>query len=162
VAAGAALARDWAVGLVEQPYRVQGRRAPPRAPRLDSAWIRVAAQLRQGDEGLADVPLVCGGRSSGARVACRTSAHTGAVGILCLAFPFQPSARAGAQPAPSRLGELDAVAVPTLVIQGEHDRFGIPPVGPERDVITIAGDHALKGDPEGLALAIGVWLARWA
>jgi predicted alpha/beta-hydrolase family hydrolase len=159
VTAEAALAQSWAVGLVEQPYRVQGRRAPPRAGRLDSAWIRVAARVREDRDALGGLPLVCGGRSSGARVACRTATETGAVGVLCLAFPLQPSGGSGATPPPSRLPELDAVTVPTLVVQGEQDRFGMPPPGPSRDVIAIAGDHSLKRDPEGLALAVGIWLA---
>ena len=159
VSADAALAAGWAVGLVEQPYRVQGRRAPPRAPRLDSAWIRVAERITAE---FSDIPLVCGGRSSGARVACRTAAQTGAVGVLCLAFPLQPTGQSGAEPSPSRLPELDAVTVPMLVIQGESDRFGMPPPAPGRDVIAIRGDHSLKSDLEGLGLAVGVWLSARA
>ena len=154
----AALDHGWAVALVEQPYRVAGRRAPPPARRLDTAWIAVCAHLRAHE--LAGIPLVCGGRSSGARVACRTAAVTGAIGVLCLAFPLTPPARAGAaQAPPSRLGELDAVTVAVLVIQGENDRFGMPPPGPRRDVVTVAGDHSLRSDAAGLGLAVGVWLA---
>ena len=152
-----ALAQGWAVGLVEQPYRVQGRRAPPPARRLDTAWIAIAAELAAGP--LAGLRLICGGRSSGARVACRTAGATGAVAVLCLAFPLQPPARSGAGPAPSRLPELEAVTVPTLVVQGDHDRFGVPAPGPDRDVIVLAGDHSLKGDPAGLGVAVGVWLS---
>ena len=72
-------------------------------------------------------PVIVGGRSSGARVACRTAAETGAIGVLCLAFPLQPPRRTGGAPPPSRLAELDAVTVPTLVVQGSRDPFGIPP-----------------------------------
>ena len=160
VTAEVALAQGWTVGLVEQPYRVQGRRAPPPARRLDTAWIAIAADLGAGP--LAGLRLICGGRSSGARVACRTAGATGAVAVLCLAFPLQPPARSGAGPAPSRQAELEAVPVPTLVVQGDHDRFSVPAPGPARDVIVLAGDHSLKGDLAGLAVALGVWLGSQA
>ena len=129
------------VALVEQPYRVAGRRSPAPAAHLDGAWIAVVERLRA--EALAGLPLLTGGRSMGARVACRTAAATGAVAVLCLAFPLEPPPRAGKEPQ-SRLAELDAVAVPTLVVQGDRDRFGMPPPGPAREVATVAGDHALK------------------
>src|SRR5262249_3241111 len=141
---------------VEQPYRVAGRRAPARAPQLDAAWIAVLEHLRAAE--LAGLPLVVGGRSLGARVACRTADVTGAVGVLCLAFPLQPPRRTG-DPPPSRLPELDAVKVPTLVVQGERDRFGMPPPGPDRDVVRVPGDHGLKADPEAVAAAVRSWLA---
>jgi uncharacterized protein len=156
-AADAATGQGWAVGLVEQPYRVAGRRAPPPARRLDTAWIAIAAQL-VSDE-LRGLPLICGGRSSGARVACRTAQQTGAVAVLCLAFPLQPPGRPGGQPPPSRLPELEAAGVPVLVLQGERDAFGMPSEAPGRDVVVLAGDHALRSDPGGLALALEVWLA---
>ena len=111
--------------LVEQPYRVAGRRSPAPAHHLDAAWTAVVDHLRAGE--LRGLPLIVGGRSSGARVACRTAAATGAVGVLCLAFPLQPPRRSGAPPAPNRLSELDAVTVPTLVVQGTRDSFGMPP-----------------------------------
>src|SRR5213592_2150056 len=79
------------VALVEQPYRVAGRRSPAPARQLDAAWTAVVDHLRAGP--LRDVPLVAGGRSSGARVACRTAQATGAVGVLCLAFPLHPPGR---------------------------------------------------------------------
>lgn len=152
-----ALALGVAVALVEQPYRVAGRRAPPRAPRLDEAWIAIVGHL--GAAPLAGLPLVTGGRSSGARVACRTVAQTGAVGVLCLAFPLQPSARSGAPPRPSRLPELDAVPVPVLVVQGERDPFGMPPEAPRRTVARIAGDHSLTSEIGALRDAVRGWLA---
>ncbi|WP_407343229.1 alpha/beta family hydrolase [Pengzhenrongella phosphoraccumulans] len=145
------------VALVEQPYRVDGRRAPPRAPTLDAAWTAVLERLR-ADE-LGGLPLVVGGRSSGARVACRTAASTGAVAVLCLAFPLQPPRRVGAAAAPSRLPELDAVAVPVLVVQGDHDRFGLPPDGLARTVVVVAGDHALTTDLDAVAAVTRGWLA---
>jgi hypothetical protein len=102
--------------------------------------------------------LVVGGRSSGARVACRTAEATGAVGVLCLAFPLQALRRAGAAPAQSRLGELDAVTVPTLVVQGERDPFGIPPAAAHRTVVQVPGNHSLRTDLDAVASAVRAWL----
>ena len=152
----AALSVGISVVLVEQPYRVAGRRSPPRAPQLDAAWIAVVEHLC-ADE-LAGLPLVAGGRSMGARVACRTAETTGAVAVLCLAFPLEPPRRGGAPPQ-SRLPELDAVAVPTLVVQGERDRFGMPPAGPSRKVARVRGDHGLKADLEAVGTAVRAWLS---
>ncbi len=157
-AARAAQGLGAAVALVEQPYRVAGRRAPAPAAHLDEAWVAVVARLTERE--LNGLPLVTGGRSMGARVACRTTAATGSVGVLCLAFPLQPPRRASAAtPSPSRLPELDAVAVPTLVIQGINDRFGMPPSGPTRAVMTVAGDHGLKSDLRAVHDAVAGWLA---
>ena len=154
----AALAEEISVALVEQPYRVAGRRSPAPAHQLDAAWTAVVARLNE--EEMRGLPLVVGGRSAGARVACRTATATGAVAVLCLAFPLQPPRRAGAAPAPSRLGELDAVTVPTLVVQGTSDRFGIPPASVRRTVVQVAGDHGLKTDLQAVAAAARAWLAR--
>ena len=107
---------------------------------------------------LRDLPLITGGRSSGARVACRTAEATAATGVLCLAFPLQPPARAGKDPAPSRLTELDAVAVPVLVVQGERDPFGMPPSASKREVAVVQGDHGLKTDLKAMTAAIARWL----
>ena len=144
------------VALVEQPYRVAGRRSPAPAHQLDAAWTAVVEHLIAGE--LHELPLVVGGRSSGARVACRTREATGAVGVLCLAFPFQPPRRSGSAPAESRLAELDAVTVPTLVVQGERDPFGIPPAGPRRTVVKVAGNHSLRTDLDAVATAVRDWL----
>jgi predicted alpha/beta-hydrolase family hydrolase len=144
----AALAEGISVALVEQPYRVAGRRSPAPAGQLDAAWLAVVEHLAFG------LPLVVGGRSLGARVACRTAAETGAVAVLCLAFPLHPPGR----PEKSRLAELEAVPVPVLVVQGERDPFGIPPEGPGRTVALVRGDHALKADLDGVAQAVGAWL----
>ena len=144
------------VVLVEQPYRVAGRRSPAPARQLDAAWTAVVEQLVAGE--LRGLPLIVGGRSSGARVACRTAEATGAVGVLCLAFPLQPPRRA--TPAPSRLPELDAVTVPTLVVQGARDAFGMPPAGTRRAVVQVAADHSLKTDLEAVAAAVRNWLPR--
>jgi predicted alpha/beta-hydrolase family hydrolase len=146
-----------AVALVEQPYRVAGRRSPAPARQLDAAWIAVLEDLRAGF--LADLPVVAGGRSSGARVACRTAAATGAAGVLCLAFPLQPpQRRSAAEPPPSRLGELDGVTVPVLVVQGTSDMFGMPPEAPGRTVVRVAGDHSLSKDRAAIAAAARDWL----
>jgi uncharacterized protein len=150
-----ARAENVSVALVEQPYRVAGRRSPARAPQLDAAWITVVERLHQRE--LAGLSLVVGGRSLGARVACRTAEQIGAVAVLCLAFPLEPPRRAG-KPQQSRLAELEAVKVPTLVVQGERDPFGMPPAGPSRQVVTVPGDHGLKADVEAVAAAVREWL----
>ena len=152
-AARAAAAAGVSVVLVEQPYRVAGRRSPAPAAQLDDAWTAVVAALREGS--LAGLPLVVGGRSSGARVACRTAAATAAAGVLCLAFPVHPPGR----PEKSRLDELNAVPVPVLVIQGERDPFGMPPDAPGRTVVRVAGDHGLKADHAALESAVAAWLS---
>jgi predicted alpha/beta-hydrolase family hydrolase len=146
------------VALVEQPYRVAGRRAPAPARQLDAAWTAVVDHLR-ADE-LHGLPLVVGGRSSGARVACRTVEATGAVAVLCLAFPLQPPRRSGAAPATSRLSELDAVPVPTLVVQGAGDPFGMPPAAAHRTVAQVPGNHSLRTDLEAVKTAVRAWLSR--
>jgi uncharacterized protein len=151
----AAVAGGVTVALVEQPYRVAGRRSPARAPQLDAAWVAVVERLRARE--LARLPLVVGGRSLGARVACRTAEETGAVAVLCLAFPLTPPRRAG-KPPQSRLAELDAVTVPTLVIQGDRDPFGMPPPGRSREVVKVPGDHGLKADLAAVAEAVRAWL----
>ena len=143
----AALSAGVGVTLVEQPYRVAGRRSPAPASHLDAAWTALVAAVRT------ELPLVVGGRSLGARVACRTAEATGAVAVLCLAFPLEPPGRGV-----SRLAELDAVAVPTLVVQGERDPFGVPPPGPSRRVVTVPGDHGLKADLEAVAGAVRAWI----
>jgi hypothetical protein len=148
-AASAAREAGMSVALVEQPYRVAGRRSPAPAAQLDTAWVSVVSQLPF--EGLA---LIAGGRSSGARVACRTAAEVGASAVLCLAFPVHPPGR----PEKSRLAELDAVEVPALVVQGERDPFGLPPPGPRRTVVTVAGTHSLRSSSTVQA-AVSDWLA---
>ena len=153
-----ALSEGISVVLVEQPYRVAGRRSPAPAHHLDAAWTAVVDDLLAGE--LRGLPLLVGGRSSGARVACSTAAATGAVGVLCLAFPLQPPRRAGADPALSRLPELDAVTVPTLVVQGARDPFGIPPAGEQRTVVQVESDHGLKTDLQAVAAAVRAWLLQ--
>jgi predicted alpha/beta-hydrolase family hydrolase len=147
-----ALQLSVSVALVEQPYRVAGRRSPPRAPLLDAAWTSIVGQLADGP--LSGLPRITGGRSSGARVACRTAAATGAVAVLCLAFPLV------APSGVSRQEELDAAGVSVLVVQGQSDRFGIPEpdAARSRSVVVVRGDHGLKSDPIAIADAVATWL----
>jgi predicted alpha/beta-hydrolase family hydrolase len=154
--AGVAHSEGLSVALVEQPYRVAGRRSPAPTHQLDTAWTAVVEHLIAGE--LRGLPLIAGGRSSGARVACRTAEATAAIGVLCLAFPLQPSRRSGATPAPSRLPELDAVKVPTLVVQGARDQFGMPPATDLRTVVQVAGDHSLRTDLGSVENAVRAWL----
>jgi hypothetical protein len=140
------------VALVEQPYRVAGRRSSPSAERLDQAWTAVGEHLRDGE--LSGLPIVVGGRSAGARVACRTAADTGAVAVLCLAFPLHPPGR----PEKTRQAELDAVSLPTLVVQGEKDPFGSPRAGSNHTVVKVAGNHSLTADLDAVAEAVREWL----
>jgi predicted alpha/beta-hydrolase family hydrolase len=150
----------WTVARVEQPYRVQGRRAPAPAPQLDAAMIAVVAALRYRHR----YPVMVGGRSSGARVACRTAAAVDATSVLALAFPMHPPGK----PEKSRIDELLAVTVPTLVIQGDRDAFGtVKELGAAcvgRDahdltVIEARGDHSLRQDPDEVAGLVLDWMA---
>jgi len=125
---------------------------------LDTAWKAVIENLVADD--LRGLPLVVGGRSSGARVACRTAESTGAAGVLCLAFPLRPPRRSGSASAPSRLPELDAVTVPMLVVQGTGDRFGMPPSTERRLVVQVPGDHSLRGDLGAATETVRAWLLR--
>ncbi|MQA25372.1 MAG: alpha/beta hydrolase [Micromonosporaceae bacterium] len=152
-----ALARGVAVARVTQPYRVAGRRAPAPAGQLDAAWTAVMAALR-GD--LAALPLIAGGRSSGARVACRTAAAVGAVGLVALAFPLHPPGR----PERSRADEL-RTGLPTVVVNGDRDPFGRPEPGDDIVVEVLAGaDHSLRKVAGRAAEIVVDWLAGrgWA
>jgi predicted alpha/beta-hydrolase family hydrolase len=155
-----AAAAGWRVLGVEQPWRVAGKRIAPAPPRLDEGWTAVLTALRE--ERRLTGPLVLGGRSAGARVACRTAAGLGADGVLCLAFPLHPPNR----PERSRAGELTAVAVPLGVVQGERDAFGRPEElaavltgQPGASLYAVPGDHALTRSPDVVALAAVDWLA---
>jgi uncharacterized protein len=153
-ATATAVAAGVSVVLVEQPYRVAGRRAPAPAAQLDAAWLAVVAHVRDGTA----LPLLFGGRSSGARVACRTATAGGAIGVLCLAFPVHPPGK----PEKDRLHELAEPQVPVLVVQGERDPFGVPEPAVGRDVVVIKGDHSLKSDKAALVAAVHSWLSEMA
>ncbi len=146
------------VALVEQPYRVAGRRSPAPARQLDASWESVLAHLRGGV--LNGLRVIVGGRSSGARVACRTAASVGADAVLCLAFPLHPPGKAD-DPSKSRLPELEAVKVPVLVIQGEGDPFGMPPARPGRTVVRVPGNHSLRSTA-AVGEAVSGWLTSGA
>jgi predicted alpha/beta-hydrolase family hydrolase len=154
----AVVARGVAVVRVTQPYRVAGRRAPAPAGHLDDAWTAVVAQLRTGAD--RKLPLVVGGRSSGARVACRTAVVTGAVGVLALAFPLHPPGR----PERSRDAEL-RTGRPTLVVNGDRDPFGVPEPSDGVEVAVRPGArHDLRTDLRGTSVLVVDWLCRmgWA
>jgi uncharacterized protein len=157
----AALAAGVAVVRVTQPYRVAGRRSPAPAGQLDAAWI-AAVKAIAAVQALpaARIPLLVGGRSSGARVACRTAATLGAVGIVALAFPLHPPGR----PDRSRAAELET-GLPTLVVNGDRDPFGVPEPGGHVELCLLPGEgHDLRRDPQAVGEAVVAWLARhrWA
>ena len=149
----AALEADWAVARVTQPYRVSGRRSPPAGPVLDEAWLPVVAKVRSG-RGLGALPVVFGGRSSGARVACRTATAGHAAGVLALAFPLHPPGH----PERSRIAELAEPTVPVLVVQGDRDPFGMPPTAVGRHIVVVSGDHSLRSVAEPIRLAVTAFL----
>jgi predicted alpha/beta-hydrolase family hydrolase len=143
-----------AVARVLQPYRVRGARAPGSAPRQDAAWLEIVATLSGEFPG---VPLVQGGRSNGARVACRTAQAAGAAGVLALAFPLHPPGRPGR----SRADELRAADTNVLVINGSRDPFGIPDPADLTKVVVLPGEtHALTGNPGRIAEEVESWLSR--
>ncbi|MEV7622538.1 alpha/beta family hydrolase [Actinoplanes sp. NPDC089786] len=149
-----AVAAGVRVALVTQPYRVAGRRAPAPADQLDEAWVHCVRELADG------LPLVVGGRSSGARIACRTAGDLGAAGVLCLAFPLHPPGK----PDRTRAGELP-VDLPTLVVNGDRDPFGVPsPEGLIEVVVRPGATHDLRKDLVGTGAVVSAWLARngWA
>lgn len=151
----AAVAAGVRVALVTQPYRVAGRRAPAPAAQLDEAWTTVVRQIAAPG-----LPLIVGGRSSGARVACRTATALGAAGVLCLAFPLHPPGR----PEKTRAGELPA-DLPTLVLNGDRDPFGVP--APTRNItveVRPGATHDLRKDLKTTAALALAWLhaQNWA
>lgn len=148
-AARAGLASGFVVALVEQPYRVAGRKAPPPIAHADEAWRVIVADLRGR---YPDGPLVVGGRSYGARVACRTASDVGADGVVCLAFPLvAPSGK-------DRSAELAAPECPVLVVQGRSDPFGMPKRRIGRRVVVVEGTHTLDKDTVRIERDIRSWL----
>jgi predicted alpha/beta-hydrolase family hydrolase len=152
-------ARDAAAGLgasvarVLQPYRVRGARAPGNAGKQDAAWLEIIIALRKIHQ---DVPLVQGGRSNGARVACRTAGSAGAQGVIALAFPLHPPGR----PESSRADELRHAGVPVLVVNGASDPFGIPAESDADRVVVLPGEtHSLSRAPRAVRAAVTDWLS---
>ncbi|MEU8617091.1 alpha/beta family hydrolase [Streptomyces sp. NPDC048623] len=132
VALAAALpAEGVTVALVEQPWRVAGKKLAPAPKTLDTGWRGLWPALAAPG-----LPVIAGGRSAGARVACRTARELGASAVLALSFPLHPPGR----PERSRADELLGAGVPTLVVQGGNDPFGKPAEFP-------AGDHTLAEVP---------------
>lgn len=136
-----------AVALITQSFRVAGRSTPPAPGPQDAAWLAALAGLTERPV-LRPLPLLVGGRSNGARVACRTARACGAVGVVALAFPLHPPGK----PEQTRLPELAGAGVPVLVVQGDRDPFGMPPKGRGRRIVVIPGaDHNLRRDTATLA-----------
>ena len=162
----AALRLGGAVAMVTQPYRVKGRRAPGAAARQDAAWVEIIAALRETARpeaaagtlpaaGGPGIPLIQGGRSNGARVACRTARAVGARAVVALAFPLHPPGR----PEQSRRAELHETGTDVLVVNGDRDPFGVPGVADATRVVVLAGEsHALSRRPEAVGDAVGSWL----
>ena len=142
-----------AVARVLQPYRVRGASAPGAPGRQDAAWLEIVAALRAKNPGL---PLVQGGRSNGARVACRTATPAGALAVVALAFPLHPPGR----PEQSRAAELREAGTDVLVVNGERDPFGIPDERDASRVVVLPGEtHGLSKKPDAVGAAVGQWLA---
>ncbi|QKG18970.1 alpha/beta hydrolase family protein [Actinomadura verrucosospora] len=151
-----ALGLDGAVARVMQPFRLAGRRAPGSAVKQDEAWLEIVEALR---DRFGDVPLVQGGRSNGARVACRTATAAGAVGVVALAFPLHPPGK----PEKTRVDELRGAGVEVLVVNGDRDPFGVPDAADAAQVTVLPGErHDLNKDPGEVGRAAEPWLRRWA
>jgi len=145
----AATAAGVRVVLVTQPYRMAGRRAPAPAAQLDEAWTAVIGRIA-----VPELPLIFGGRSSGARVACRTATTLGAAGVLALAFPLHPPGK----PDKTRAGELPT-GLPTLVLNGDRDPFGVPqPAGNVEVIVRPGATHDLRKDVRTTATLAVDWL----
>ena len=153
----ACLAAGISVARVIQPYRVAGKKATPPIHVLDQAWRAVIASLGRR-KATAGLDFVYGGRSSGARVACRSAADEAirppAVAVVALAFPLHPPGR----PEKSRLPELAGVPVPVLVVQGVSDPYGMPESAPGRRVEQVPGDHGLRRDTARIGDLVAGWI----
>ena len=157
-----ALAAGGAVARVIQPFRLAGRRAPGSADRQDAAWLEIIAHL-QGKQGeLGKLPLIQGGRSNGARVACRTAGAARARGVVALAFPLHPPGR----PERTRADELRealTAGAEVLVVNGDRDPFGVPDPADATAVVVLPGErHDLAKDPACVGTAVEPWLRTWA
>ncbi|MEV5648229.1 alpha/beta family hydrolase [Nocardia sp. NPDC052254] len=146
------------VARVVQPYRVAGRRAPGSVPVQDAAWAVIVTALRKQVPG---VPVIQGGRSNGARVACRTAVVLGVKGVLALSFPLHPPGK----PEKTRREELLAASehLDVVVINGERDPFGIPDPAAAAEVKVIPGQpHSFRSGMDLIADTAEPWLRRWA
>jgi predicted alpha/beta-hydrolase family hydrolase len=141
-----------AVARVLQPYLVRGARAPGSPDRQDAAWLEVIQALRTEFPAL---PLVQGGRSNGARLACRTARAAEARAVVALAFPLHPPGR----PERSRAAELRQAGVPVLVVNGDRDPFGVPDSADASRLVVLPGEtHALSRRAEVIGPIVETWL----
>lgn len=152
----------WTYVRVEQPWRVAGKRVATPPKTLDTAWVPLLASLTTGRWALPR-PLVVGGRSAGARVACRTASQVGADAVLALSFPLHPPNNPDRSRAFEAQLVLDA-GLPLAVIQGERDPFGRPQdvrseLGPEPTITGVPGTHSLDRGTEQVLAAVRAWLA---
>ncbi|MEV6030932.1 alpha/beta family hydrolase [Nonomuraea sp. NPDC052116] len=150
IEAGAVVAR------VTQAFRVAGARAPGSAVKQDEAWEIVLKEVRTLWPGL---PLVQGGRSNGARVACRTAGAVGAAAVVALAFPLHPPGK----PERSRADELRGAGVDVLVVNGDRDPFGVPDAADAARLVVLPGEgHDLKKDPARVGEVVAEWIVHYA
>jgi uncharacterized protein len=148
----AALDLGGAVARVLQPYRVRGAAAPGSPGRQDAAWLEVIDGLRPR---FSAIPLIQGGRSNGARVACRTARAAAARAVVALAFPLHPPGR----PDRSRAAELREAGTDVLVVSGGRDPFGIPDQRDAARIVVLPGEtHALSGNPSAVREVVRTWL----
>jgi uncharacterized protein len=166
----AALRLGAVVARITQPYRVRGARAPGSAARQDAAWAEIITALRDEvvpsagpgqsagpDQPAGPLPLIQGGRSNGARVACRTAGAVRALAVIALAFPLHPPGRPGL----SRAAELRIPGTKLLIVNGDRDPFGVPGRRAGARVVVLAGEtHALSRDPAAVGRAVTAWLPR--
>ncbi|MDF5757157.1 alpha/beta family hydrolase [Spongiactinospora sp. TRM90649] len=149
----AALGLGAAVARVTQPFRLAGRRAPGSAARQDDAWTEIVTGLRK--ERFPGLPLIQGGRSNGARVACRTAGAVGAEAVVALAFPLHPPGR----PERSRVEELRGAGVDVLVVNGDRDAFGVPEESDAARLVVLPGEgHDLNKNPARVGGVVAEWL----
>jgi predicted alpha/beta-hydrolase family hydrolase len=152
----AALGAGASVARVTQAFRVAGARAPGSPVKQDEAWEIVLGELRARWRGL---PVVQGGRSNGARVACRTASAVGAAAVVALAFPLHPPGR----PERSRADELRGAGVDVLVINGDRDPFGVPDAKDAARLVVLPGEgHDLKRDPARVGEVVAEWIVHYA
>ncbi|MEV4573503.1 alpha/beta family hydrolase [Nonomuraea jabiensis] len=152
----AALKAGAVVARVTQAFRAAGARAPGSPVRQDEAWEIVLKEVRTLWPGL---PLVQGGRSNGARVACRTAGAVGAAAVVALAFPLHPPGK----PERSRADELRGAGVDVLVVNGDRDPFGVPDAADAARLVVLPGEgHDLKKDPARVGEVVAEWIAHYA
>jgi len=137
------------------PYMQHRRRAPDKAPQLESAYRAVLRQTTP-----ADTPgkLFIGGKSLGGRIASHLAAAQDELaerlsGLVCLGYPLHAPGQARLRDA-----HLPAIRAPVLILQGERDAFGTPEEirtamkamsAPVRLFVVEHGDHSLSVPKSG-------------